>query len=93
MAAPFVFNYSDNSLALWISLVIGAATVVLSWAEGIQTQERQWEDWAVVVLGIAAIVAPFVFGFSAVSAMWTLVVGGGLMAMAAGLRLTQYGKT
>lgn len=92
--APFVFGYSDNAPALWTSLFVGGATVVVSWIEGAQSDREQWEYWIVGVLGFAAILAPFVLGFgNHATAMWTSVVAGALIAVFAGSRLvTGQGK-
>lgn len=83
--APWVFGYADNSAALWTSLLIGVATIVVSWIEGIQADKEQWEYWTVAILGVVAIFAPFILGFTqATSALWTTIVMGGLVAVFAG---------
>ena len=86
--APFIFGYQGNAVALWTSLVIGIATIVISWIEGVKADREQWEYWTVGVLGIIAIVAPFVLGFNGYNTpMWTNVVLGVLLAIFAGSRL------
>jgi len=94
--APFVLGYSNNAAALWTSILIGAATIVVSWIEGAQADREQWEYWTAAVLGVIAVVAPFIFGFGAeVVATWTSVILGGLIALFAGSKLTsgQWRKT
>ena len=87
--SPFVLGYSNNTAALWTSILIGGATIVVSWIEGTQQDREQWEYWTAAILGIVAIVAPFVFGFGEQSvATWTSVVVGGLIALFAGSKLT-----
>lgn len=87
--APFILGYSNNVSALWTSLIVGGATMVLSLVEGIRADREQWEYWAVGVLGLVAIVAPFIFNFSAhATAMWTSVVMGILIVLFAGSKLT-----
>ncbi len=87
--APFVLGYSNNATALWTSVLIGAATIVVSWIEGAQADRQQWEYWTAAVLGVIAVIAPFVFGFGAqVVATWTSVILGGLIALFAGSKLT-----
>lgn len=87
--APFVMGYSENTAALWTSILIGGATIVVSWIEGTQQDREQWEYWTAAILGIIAIVAPFVFGFGEQAvATWTSVIVGGLIALFAGSKLT-----
>lgn len=87
-AAPWVFGYSGNAVALWTSLVIGAATVVVSWIEGRRADREPWEYWVAAILGVVAVVAPFIFGFSRyATAMWSTVLLGVLIVVFAGARL------
>lgn len=87
--APFVLGYSENDTALWTSILIGGATIIVSWIEGTQADREQWEYWTAAILGIVAIVAPFIFGFEDQEvATWTSVIVGGLIALFAGSRLT-----
>lgn len=95
-AAPFIFGYADNTAALWTSLFVGGATMVVSSIEAVKADREQWEYWAVGVLGLAAIIAPFAFGFSTqASAMWTSVATGVLIVLFAGSKLSigQWKKT
>ena len=86
--APFLFGYSNNQAALWTSLLIGGATLVVSWAEGIQHDRESWEYWTAITLGIVAIVAPFIFGFvQHATAMWTTIIVGALITLFAGTKL------
>ena len=87
--SPYMFGYSNNMVALWTSLIVGGATVIVSILEGMQADRQQWEYWASFVLGLVAIIAPFVLGFGALSAaVWSSVVLGVLIALFAGSRLT-----
>lgn len=88
MAAPFMFSFTDNVAALWTSLIVGSVVAVVSFIEGTMRDKERWEYWTAVILGLAAIVAPFVFGFgNHATAMWTTVITGGLIALVAGSRL------
>lgn len=84
IAAPYLFNFADNMLALWTSLIFGAILVVVSVLEGFAQDKERWEYWVIGITGIAAILAPFVLGFSAIAmAVWTLVlIGVGTVALA-----------
>lgn len=86
--APWLFGYANNTVALWTSLIVGGATIIVSLIEGAQAGREQWEYWIAGMLGIIAIIAPFTLGFSAyTNAMWSSVVLGTLIAIFAGTRL------
>lgn len=88
-AAPWVFNYTDNTSALWASIIIGAVILVLSaWKVVAQDEDQYWEYWLVGLAGLAAIAAPFVFNFNALTqALWTSVVVGAVVAVASAFEL------
>jgi hypothetical protein len=70
---------------MWTSVVLGVAVVILSIIEGIDEGKGQWEYWAVGIAGLAAVIAPFVFGFSTLTwAMWVMVALGLLMLFVSG---------
>lgn len=94
--APFVMGYSGDSAALYTSLGVGVVliiTTVLEWAaEG----RQMWEYWVAGVVGVGAIVAPYVLGFSGVTnAAWTMVIIGLFTVLTVGTKLftgrTSYG--
>lgn len=88
IVAPFILGYSDNVAALWTNLIIGAALVVASVMEGAARDLDNREYWAAGLLGLVAIIAPFVFGFSDhANAMWTSVVVGVVAVVAASAKL------
>lgn len=88
MAAPYLFGYSDNSAALWTSILAGGIVAIASIWEGVETRKENWEYWVAAIVGIFAIVAPFILGFgSEAGAMWSSVVAGILIAIFAGAKL------
>jgi hypothetical protein len=88
LAAPFVLGYTDNTAALWTTLGAGAVLVVTAILEGVARDEDNWEYWVVAILGLGAIVAPFVLDFTATTeALWTTIGIGVVAVIAAGLRL------
>ena len=92
LVAPYMFNYADNMPALWTSLILGALVLAISLAEGYLKDTGKWEYWTAAFLGLAAILAPFVFGFGNYAiAMWTTVIMGTLITVFAGTKL--YGGT
>lgn len=86
--APFLFQYSTNTGALWTSLLAGGVVAIASYVEAMQHDKADWEYWIAGIVGIFAIVAPFLFGFTAhAAATWTSVLAGGVIAFLAGSRL------
>lgn len=89
LLAPFAFGYTDNGGALWTSLIIGVLLVGDSILEGLAEGKQRWEYIAAVVLGIVAVIAPFILGFTTVTAaLWTSIVVGIIAVIAAGGTLT-----
>jgi hypothetical protein len=88
VAAPFALGYRDNPAALWGSIVIGAVVVAVSGYRAYRNTAERWEGWVDVVAGAAAILVPFIFGFSAVAtALWAFVVIGLLIVLLSGYEL------
>jgi hypothetical protein len=87
--APWVFSYTDNTSALWASIIIGAVILVLSaWKVVAQDEDQYWEYWLVGIAGLAAIAAPFIFGFNTLTeALWVSVVVGAVVAVASAFEL------
>lgn len=93
MAAPYFFGYQLNPTALWASLLFGAGIILVSFFEGFARGRGRWEYWVAALAGIAIILAPFVFGFGAITAaLWTSITVGILITVVAGSEL-YYGKT
>lgn len=84
--APWVFSYTDNTNAMWASVIIGAAIVLVSGYKAIMRDENQyWEYWVAGLAGIVAIAAPFVLGFNTLTAaLWTSIAAGALVIIIAG---------
>lgn len=88
IVAPYLFSYSQDVVALWTSLVIGGVLVIASVLEGVAADRERWEYWVVGLAGLAAIFAPFVLGFSALTtALWTLIIVGVVTILAAWTKL------
>jgi hypothetical protein len=88
VGAPWIFGYADTSAARWTSVLVGGATLVVSLIEAAKADRETWEYWAAGLLGLVAIVAPFVFGFSTYSnALWSSAGIGILITIFSGTKL------
>ncbi len=77
--APFVLGFTANPTALWTSVILGAAVVIVSVIKALVQDAAQWEYWLIGLLGILAIIAPFVLGFSNLTRPeWTNIILGAL---------------
>lgn len=63
MAAPWILNYGYVSSALWNSLVVGAAVVLVAVARILLPNEFAHLSWINVAFGIWLILSPFIFGY------------------------------
>ncbi len=83
--APFVMGYTNNALALWTSIIMGLIVLGVSIYKAVKHDMAQWEYMVIAIVGLLAVFAPFILGFSAINvAVWTLVILGGLLAIFAG---------
>lgn len=87
MAAPYLFNYSGNPIALWTSIIAGLIVIAASLGEAAEHDRASWEYWVAGFVGIFAVIAPFIFNFGEATAIWTTVIAGGIIAIIAGSRL------
>jgi bacteriorhodopsin len=62
--APFALGYSDNTFAMWTSVILGLAVLLASLFEALDERKAKWEWWVTGIAGILAVIAPFVFGFT-----------------------------
>lgn len=86
--APFIFNYADNIVAMWTSIVLGGAVLLVSLIERADENKGKWEYWTIVAVGLFTILAPFIFSFeSNAVAMWVCAGIGLLLALLAGSKL------
>lgn len=77
--APFVLGFTANPPALWASVILGLAVLVVSIITGLVHDTANWEYWLIGLCGLAAIIAPFVMGFSNhVRPEWTNIILGAL---------------
>ncbi|MEZ4659799.1 MAG: SPW repeat protein [Caldilineaceae bacterium] len=83
--APFLLGYSDHQMAMWTGIVLGVVVLVASIFEALDDSKAKWEWWVAGVAGLIAVIAPFVFGFSALAtALWTMMILGVVVLVVAG---------
>jgi uncharacterized membrane protein HdeD (DUF308 family) len=91
--APFGLGYRVDSVALWSNIILGAIVVVASAIKGLFPDETRWEYWVAGIMGILAIIAPFVLHFSTVAtALWASVILGIIVAVLAGYEVFAHGE-
>lgn len=79
--APFLFGFTDNTNAMWSSVILGGVTVAVSIYEGLGHSRDRWEYWVALGAGLAAAAAPFALSVGPITAaLWT-TIGIGLLLM------------
>lgn len=85
--APFAFGYTNNSIAMWTSVLLGSTVALVSLLEAASGNQDRWEYGIAALVGIGAIVAPFALGYGNITqALWTSISIGVLLALTAGSR-------
>lgn len=88
LVAPFVLGYTHNAAAFWTSLLIGAGVLLVSTVEGVVTRPGKWEYWVAGIMGLVALLAPFVFGFSSITqAFWATILAGAVLMLVSGIEV------
>lgn len=94
MFSPYIFNYANDPSATWVSLGSGFVVLVVSIWEGAEKKETRWEYWVAAIVGVFAILAPFIFGFGSITvATWTTVIVGAIIAILSGTKIWGGGTT
>lgn len=84
--SPWLFAYTGETTAAWNAWVVGAAIALV--AIGALVAFAQWEEWVNLILGVWAILAPWLLGFSAITAaLYTHMIVGLIVAVLAGFEL------
>jgi VIT1/CCC1 family predicted Fe2+/Mn2+ transporter len=80
--ASFVLGYSGTAIAVWNDIIVGVVILILAWSRVANPDRMTAESWINAILGLWLIVAPFVLGFSAVTAaMWNSIIIGVVVAV------------
>ena len=90
--APFVLGYSNDPVALWNNVIIGAIVVILAWIRAANPASAPGLSWVNAILGVWLIIAPFVLGTASTAgsgAEWNdIIVGIGIAVFGAWSALT-----
>jgi hypothetical protein len=60
--SPWALGYADQEMAARIAWIGGLIVAILSFAAIVQFAE--WEEWVNLLVGLAVIASPYVFGFT-----------------------------
>ncbi|MFC3284514.1 SPW repeat protein [Litchfieldella rifensis] len=77
VVSPFVLGYAGAGaqMAVWNPVIVGVVVVVFAIAEIMKPQT--WEEWISLLLGAWLIAAPFVLGYTGMTAaLWNSVIMG-----------------
>src|SRR4029450_9706655 len=64
--APWALGFTGEVAPTWNALIVGAAIALV--ALGALFAFREWEEWVNLALGVWAILAPWLLGFTTVAA-------------------------
>jgi SPW repeat len=75
IASPWILRYQSETYALWSA--VGLGVLVAASAIAALFRVKAWEEWANVVLGLAAIASPWILRFSesVVATSNTVIIG------------------
>src|ERR1700683_4879556 len=78
--SPWALGFSGDLMAARTAWVGGVIIFIMGVAALMQFAE--WEEWVTLIVGALVIIAPWVFGFTAIHvAMWSCVVLGVIVAL------------
>ncbi len=89
--SPFILGYASHGIALWTSLILGAIVVLLS-IIGLNSSaaDKRWVNWVVGLAGVAAFIAPFIFGYTDhAQPLWAGLILGAVLAILDGFKAFQ----
>jgi Na+-translocating ferredoxin:NAD+ oxidoreductase RnfD subunit len=79
VVAPWLLGFDTNTTATWTSVILGAVLAFVSGYKATIRDTTNWVYWVAAVAGIAAVLAPWVFGFTTLTtAAWAIIIAGTL---------------
>ncbi|KMY51578.1 SPW repeat protein [Peribacillus loiseleuriae] len=73
--APWVLGFSDQTGALWLSVVFGIIQIIAAWCGYNKSGWNSWQNWVSVVTGVWFVIFPFIYSISN-GAVWSSVILG-----------------
>jgi hypothetical protein len=84
--SPWVLGFTGAGAAAWNAWIIGVVVALI--AIGALVSFNEWEEWANLVLGIWAVISPWVLGFTGTApAAVAHVIAGLIVAVLAAIEL------
>ncbi|GIN86687.1 hypothetical protein J6TS2_30730 [Heyndrickxia sporothermodurans] len=75
--APWVIGFSDDSGALWSSVILGAIQAIVALWGYNNPGWNSWQSWITVITGVWFIVFPFIYSLSN-GEVWASVILGAI---------------
>ena len=89
--APWALGFTGEVAAAWNASIVGVAIALV--AVGALVAFTQWEEWANLILGVWAVLAPWLLGFAGVVyATYAHVIIGLVLAVLAAVELWMVSK-
>lgn len=82
MIAPFVLGFAGDPAALWSSVLLGAAVLILSILKGLLRDRVPWEYWIIGLLSLLIAGSPYFLGFNTVQQTFLVTTVLGIAAFA-----------
>lgn len=73
--APWVFGFSDQTGALWLSGVFGIIQIIAAGLGYDKTGWNSWQNWVSVITGVWFVIFPFIYSLTD-GAVWSSVILG-----------------
>jgi hypothetical protein len=73
--APWIFDFSDQSDILWLSVIIGVIQLIVSLWGYDKSGWNSWQNWVSVITGVWFVIFPFIFSLSS-GEIWSSVILG-----------------
>ncbi len=86
--SPLILGYTDNAVAVWNGLIVGAIILVLAWIRMLRPLSWANLTWVNLLLGAWLALSPFALGFAYVgAAKWNDITVGLSVLFFAGVGL------
>lgn len=81
LVSPWVLKYQSEKTLMWSAVIFGTLIAVI--AAGALFRVAMWQEWGNVVLGICALIAPWMSENASTAATSSAVITGGAVAVMA----------